>query len=174
MTSHLIIGNGAAGTTAAEHLRKQDASAGITMITAEALPLYSRIRIPEFLSGKIQENTLIIKDLPWHVQRDITLITETTVSHVDYQNKTAVTIHGKAYSYDTLLLATGSNAFVPPIKGSDKKGVFTLRTAADAKALAALDSNATELVVIGGGLLGLEAAWAMVQTGKRVTVVEFF
>ena len=174
MTSHLIIGNGAAGTTAAEQIRKQDASAKITLITAEALPLYSRIRIPEFLCGKIQEPALIIKDLPWHVQRDITLITNTKVSLVDYENKTAETADGKTYSYDTLLLATGSNAFVPPIKGSDKKRSFTLRNVADAKVLAALDPSVTELVVIGGGLLGLEAAWAMVQRGKHVTVVEFF
>lgn len=174
MTSHLIIGNGAAGTTAAEQIRKQDPNAGITMITKEPLPLYSRIRIPDFLGGKIQEQTLIIKDLPWHEQRGINLITETIVSHVDYKNKTAVAEDGTLFPYDTLLLATGSNSFIPPIKGSDKKGVFTLRTAADARALAAMDAEDKEVVLIGGGLLGLEAASALVSTGKRVTVVEFF
>ena len=174
MTSHLIIGNGAAGTTAAEQIRKHDPDALITLITQEALPLYSRIRIPEFLSGKIKEEALIIKDLPWHAQRDITLVTETKVSHVDYQNKTAITTDGRDFPYDTLLLATGSNSFVPPVKGSDKKGVFTLRTVADARALADISSEATELVLIGGGLLGLEAAAAMAQRDKHVTVVEFF
>ena len=174
MTSHLIIGNGAAGTTAAEQIRKQDPDAGITMITKEPLPLYSRIRIPEFLSGKINEQTLIIKDLPWHKQRGINLVTETIVSHIDYKNKTAAAEDGTLFSYDTLLLATGSNSFIPPIKGSDKKGVFTLRTAADARALAAMDAEAIEVVLIGGGLLGLEAASALVSRGKRVTVVEFF
>jgi nitrite reductase (NADH) large subunit len=174
MTSHLIIGNGAAGTTAAEQIRKHDPDAVITLITQEALPLYSRIRIPEFLSGKISEPALIIKDLPWHAQRGINLVTETKVSQVDYQNKTAITADGRDFSYDTLLLATGSNSFVPPVKGSDKKGVFTLRTVADARALANISSEATELVLIGGGLLGLEAAAAMAQRGKHVTVVEFF
>ncbi len=174
MTSHLIIGNGAAGTTAAEQIRKQDPDAVITLITQEALPLYSRIRIPEFLSGKIQEPALIIKNLPWHAQRGITLVTETKVSQVDYKNKTAITTDGRNFPYDTLLLATGSNSFVPPVKGSDKKGIFTLRTIEDARALANLSSKATELVLIGGGLLGLEAAAAMAQRGKHVTVVEFF
>ncbi|SMC96336.1 nitrite reductase (NADH) large subunit [Desulfocicer vacuolatum DSM 3385] len=174
MTSHLIIGNGAAGTTAAEQIRKHDPHAEITMITKESLPLYSRIRIPEFLSGKIQEQALIIKDLPWHEQRNINLITETIVSQINYKNKTAVSQEGTTFSYDTLLLATGSNSFIPPVKGSDKKGVFTLRTAADARALAAIDTNEKEMVLIGGGLLGLEAAAAMVSKGKRVTVVEFF
>ena len=174
MTSHLIIGNGAAGTTAAEQIRKQDSHAVITLITEEAFPLYSRIRIPEFLSGNIQEPALIIKDLPWHAQRDINLVTDTKVSQINFQNKTAITTDGKNFSYDTLLLATGSNSFVPPVKGSDKKGVFTLRTVEDARALAGMNSEAVELILIGGGLLGLEAAAAMAQRGKHVTVVEFF
>ena len=174
MTSHIIIGNGAAGTTAAEQIRKQDPNAAITLITQESLPLYSRIRIPEFLSGKIQEPALIIKDLPWHAQRNITLVTETKVSQVVYKDKTAITADGRNFPYDKLLLATGSNSFVPPVKGSDKKGVFTLRTVEDARALVDISSKATELVLIGGGLLGLEAAAAMAQRGKHVTVVEFF
>ena len=174
MTSYLIIGNGAAGTAAAEQIRHHDAHGDITMVTAESLPLYSRIRLPEFIAGGINEDRLILKDTRWHEDRAIDLKVETTVSRVDYDRRVVLTVDGKSLPYDRLLLATGSNAFVPPVQGSDKKGVFTLRTVADARRLRALGPGVRDMVLVGGGLLGLEAASALVRTGKRVTVVEFF
>lgn len=174
MTSYLIIGNGTAGTSAAQQIRLQDKNAQITLVTAESQPLYSRIRLPEYLVGDITRQDLVIKDLAWHEERDIRLMTDTIVSQLDLDARKATLADGACLNYDRLLLAMGSRSFVPPVTGSEISGVFTLRTVSDADALADLDQAADELVMIGGGLLGLEAASAMVRSDRTVTVVEFF
>ena len=174
MKKYLIIGNGAAGTTAAEYIRKTDSGGHITLITGETFPFYSRIRLPDYLCGKIEKDDLILKDMAWHTEQAINLLTGTNIKEIDFQRKKAVTDKGKEYAYDCLLLATGSVSFIPPVKGSDKKNVFSLRTVEDAENLLMLDKNIKDLVLIGGGLLGLEAGSAMMQAGKNVTVVEFF
>ncbi len=174
MKKYLIIGNGAAGTTAAEYIRKTDSNGHITLITGETLPFYSRIRLPDYLCGKIEKDDLILKDMAWHTEQAINLLTGINIKEIDFQGKKALTDKSKEYSYDCLLLATGSISFIPPVKGSDKKNVFSLRTVDDAETLLMLDKNIKDMVLIGGGLLGLEAGAAMMQAGKKVTVVEFF
>lgn len=174
MKKYLIIGNGIAGTTAAEEIRKHDAEGEIFLITRESLPLYSRIRLPDYLCGKIDEKNLIIKDQEWHDKNRIKLITGVEIAKLDYQAKRVFSKNGDTFEFDSLLLSPGSNSFVPPVKGAEKRGVMTLRTVDDAKALIAGCSQAREMVVIGGGLLGLEAAGALIQAGIKVTVIEFF
>lgn len=174
MKKYLIIGNGAAGTTAAENIRKADSAADITLITAEALPFYSRIRLTDYISGKIEQTDLIIKGEDWHRKQSIHLVTETYVKAVDFQEKKVITRTGLTFSYDCLLLATGSVSFIPPVQGSDKTNVFTLRTVDDAVNLIQLGNDIKNVVLIGGGLLGLEAGSAMLNAGKKITVVEFF
>ena len=124
MTDYLIVGNGAAGTHAAEAIRKEDGGGRITMVTDEDLPFYYRIRLNELISGDVTEADLLAKKKAWYRDQDIDLRTSTRVEAGDAKKKTLITADGLELGYDELLLATGSHSFVPPIKGSEKKGRF--------------------------------------------------
>lgn len=173
MIRYLIIGNGVAGTTAAEFIRKQDQTGMITMITEEDLPFYYRIRLPEFVAGQISEEQLVAKKPAWYREQGISLLSSRRVNAIDPQKKTVHTAQDGDLPYDRLLLATGSHSFVPPIPGANQAGVFTLRGISDARAIRAYATQVKQVVVIGGGLLGLETGQALRTLGKPVTVVEF-
>ena len=173
MTNFLIIGNGVAGTTAAEHIRKTDQGGKITMVTDEDLPFYHRLRLNDFVVGEVTEQALIVKDPQWYQDRGIDLSLRQRVIDADPVQKVVMTEH-QQFPYDRLLLATGSHSFIPPIQGADKKGAFALRTIQDARDITAFARDIQDVVLIGGGLLGLEAGNALRRLGKRVTVVEFF
>ena len=174
MTDYLIVGNGAAGTHAAEAIRKEDGDGRITMVTDEDLPFYYRIRLNELISGDVTEVDLLAKKEAWYRDQNIDLRTSTRVEAGDAKKKTLITADGLELGYDRLLLATGSHSFVPPIKGSEKKGVFALRSVQDARDIASWAKKAETVVLIGGGLLGLETGNGLRKSGKQVTVVEFF
>jgi len=174
MTNYLIIGNGVAGTTAAENIRKTDEEGDITIVTGEDLPFYHRIRLTEYLSGEITEDDLVARNKEWYKDQNINLELITRIVKAEHQEKVIITEDNRTLSYDRLLIATGSHSFIPPIKGSAKKGVFALRTIKDARNISAYAAKIEEVVLIGGGLLGLEAGNALRKLGKRVTVVEFF
>ena len=174
MTNYLIIGNGVAGTSAAEGIRKQDKEGKITVITEEELPFYYRLRLNEYLAGDIDEQSLIAKGDQWYKDLAIDLILNTRVVGADPGKKLVETENDLTFSYDRLLIATGSHSFVPPITGSDKTGVFTLRSVLDARNISSYVKNIEDVVLIGGGLLGLEAGNALRKLGKKVMVVEFF
>jgi len=174
MTNYLIIGNGVAGTTAAENIRKIDKKGNITILTGEDLPFYYRIRLNEYISGEIEENDLVAKKEKWYRDQNINLELMTRIVGAKDQEKALITENNRTLSYDRLLVATGSHSFIPPIKGSEKKGVFSLRTIKDARDISAYARKIENVVLIGGGLLGLEAGNALRKLGKRVTVVEFF
>ena len=174
MSDYLIIGNGVAGTTAAENIRKIDKSGNITIATDEDLPFYYRIRLNEYISGEIEENNLVAKKEQWYRDRDINLELMTRITGAKHQEKALVTQNNRILSYDRLLIATGSHSFIPPIKGSEKKGVFSIRTIKDARDISSYAGEIGDVVLIGGGLLGLEAGNALRKLGKKVVVVEFF
>ena len=174
MRNYLIIGNGVAGTTAAEHIRKQDNEGNVTIVTDEDLPFYWRIQLNEYIAGDITEEKLLAKKEDWYREQNITLRLKTRIVGADAQKKVVVTEGGEELAYDRLLIATGSHSFVPPIKGSDKKGVFALRDVKDARDISRFAKSAEEVILIGGGLLGLEAGNALRKLGKKIMVVEFF
>lgn len=174
MTDYLIIGNGVSGTTAAEHIRKSDESGKITMVTEEDMPFYHRLRLNDYIAGDIPEKDLIVRDKRWYDNRAIDLVLGHRVADADAGEKQVKTADGKSFSYDRLLIATGSHSFIPPITGSDEKGVFALRSIQDARDISTFAKAADQVVLIGGGLLGLEAGNALRRLGKRVVVVEFF
>ncbi|MCG6878178.1 MAG: FAD-dependent oxidoreductase [Deltaproteobacteria bacterium] len=174
MTDYLIVGNGAAGTHAAETIRKEDGNGRITMVTDEDLPFYYRIRLNELISGDVTEADLLAKKKEWYGDQHIDLRTSTRVEAGDAKKKTLITADGQTLAYDELLLATGSHSFIPPIKGSDKKGVFSLRSVQDARDISSWAETVETVVLIGGGLLGLETGNGLRKSGKQVTVVEFF
>jgi nitrite reductase (NADH) large subunit len=174
MTKYLIIGNGVAGTTAAEHIRKQDKQGAITMVTDEALPFYNRMKLSDYVAGEVQDQKLLMKQEEWYKGQKIELKLKTSVQKGNPAEKSVVTADNQKIAYDRLLIATGSRSFIPPIKGSDKKGVFALRSIQDARDIIAWAKGIREVVLIGGGLLGLEAGNALRKLGKKVMVVEFF
>jgi nitrite reductase (NADH) large subunit len=174
MANHLIIGNGVAGTTAAENIRKLDKTGKITIVTEESTPFYYRMRLPDFVSGDLAEDKLSAKKDQWYKDQGMELKLQTRIQGADPGKKTVSTQSGLEIPYDRLLIATGSRSFIPPMKGSDKKGVFALRTIQDARDIVAWAKNIRKVVLIGGGLLGLEAGNALRKLGKNLTVVEFF
>ena len=171
---YMIIGNGVAGSTAAYHIRKHDSNSDITIITNEATPFYSRIRLIEYLAGEAAENDIVIHKREWYEKNNIRLLMDTTAVEIGKERKEVVTSKGERFGFDKLLLATGGFSFVPPITGSDKKGVFTLRTIRDADEIISYSKGMKKVLIIGGGVLGLEAGNALRKRGLNITVVEFF
>jgi nitrite reductase (NADH) large subunit len=174
MANYLIIGNGVAGTTAAENIRKQDKEGNITIVTDEDLPFYWRIQLNEYISGDITEEQLLAKKEDWYRDQNISLKLKTRIVGADAQKKVVVTEGKEELPYGRLLVATGSHSFIPPIKGSEKKGVFALRDVQDARDISDFAKNIEDVILIGGGLLGLEAGNALRKLGKKIMVVEFF
>jgi nitrite reductase (NADH) large subunit len=174
MSNYVIIGNGVAGTTAAENIRTTDKEGNITIVTDEDLPFYYRIRLNEYVSGDITEQDLIAKGDQWYRDQNIDLRLMTRIVKADLREKVIITDNNERLSYDRLLIAAGSHSFIPPIKGSEKRGVFALRTIKDARNISAYAEETEGIVLIGGGLLGLEAGNALRKLRKKVTVVEFF
>jgi nitrite reductase (NADH) large subunit len=174
MTRYLIIGNGVAGTIAAENIRKNDKEGAITMVTNEAVPFYFRIKLNEYIAGELSELAIQARKPQWYQDMNIDLRLNTRVSRVDQGKGIAETGKDEKFGYEKLLLATGSYSFVPPVKGSEKPGVFTIRNIEDAKKIITYAKDVRDIVMIGGGLLGLETGNALRKSGKAVTVVEFF
>jgi nitrite reductase (NADH) large subunit len=174
MKTHLIIGNGVAGTTAAEAIRRQDPTGNITILSEEDIPFYYRIRLNEFIAGDIGEDKLSAKKEAWYQEQRLDLRLNTRVIGLDAAAKQLTTESGEKLSFDRLLLATGSHSFLPPMEGIDQQGVFSLRHIKDARAILAQAEKSEAVILIGGGLLGLEAGNALRRLGKKVTVVEFF
>jgi nitrite reductase (NADH) large subunit len=171
---YIIIGNGVAGTTAASNIRKLDSSGEITILTDEALPFYSRVRLIEYLAGEVDERGLVIYKDDWYEKHNIKLSLNTPVSEIDKDKKQVITVSGERLEYDRLLIATGGFSFVPPIAGAEKKGVFTLRNLKDAEELIQYAGEKKNVLLIGGGVLGLEAGNSLRKRRHRITVVEFF
>lgn len=174
MKHYLIIGNGVAGTTAAEQIRKHDDQGEITILTDEITPFYYRLRLNEYIGGDIKKDSLIARKPEWYTEKRIKLVTGARVTEADPEKQIIVTSANEKFTYDSLLIATGSKSFVPPIEGSEKNGVFTLRTIVDADQIISFCKKINDVLLIGGGLLGLEAGNALRKRGKKVTVVEFF
>ena len=173
MKRYVIVGNGVAGTTAAEQIRKNDEEGQIVIFTEEDLPFYSRIRLIDYLGGDLDEAGLVARTPEWYAVRRIELRTRVRVTGADPERRVVIAAGGGEIPYDLLLLATGSHSFIPPIIGADLPGTFALRNIADAREIIACCLQGREVVVIGGGLLGLEAGNALRRRGMQVTVVEF-
>ncbi len=174
----VIIGAHAAGVDAASAARKTERTAEITLITKEKHTGYSRCGLPFVIGDHIPKfNDLIVFPPSFYQMMKLKLITETTVTKINPDDKTIDTTDktGKAETipYDSLILTTGAYAFVPPIKGREKEGVYSLRTIPDGQKIdQAIKNGARNAVVIGGGLIGLETAVALKERGLDTTVVE--
>lgn len=174
MANYLIIGNGVAGNSAAESIRRFDAQGNILIFSKEKHFFYYTPGLPDYLRGEKKLKDITIHDEKWYAQNKIDLHLEEEIVEIDLNKKTALSQKGLSYTYDKLLLACGSNSFLPPIPGSSSAGVFTLRRLDDTEGIRQAAKEAREAVIIGGGLLGLEAGNALRKMGLKVAVVEFF
>ena len=174
----IIIGAHAAGVDAASAARKTDRTAEITILTEEKHCGYSRCGLPFVIGGQIPSfQSLIVFQPAYFQMMKLDLRTETKATNINPTNKTVETVDstGKTETipYDSLIIATGANNFMPPIKGREKKGIHSLRTLEDGEKIdQAIKNGAKTAVVMGAGLIGLELAIALQERGVKVTVVE--
>lgn len=171
MNRYVIVGAGAAGNAAAETIRRIDPESEIRMFTRESSFYYYRPALPEYLAGEKTLKGFTLHDGAWYEKNRIEIHLSTEITDVRPAGKTVAASDGKTYAYDRLLLATGSHAVVPKMPGNDLEGVFTLHTAADAEAMIRWAGKAKSLVVIGGGILGIEAGNGLRKRGLQVAVV---
>jgi nitrite reductase (NADH) large subunit len=170
---HVIVGNGVAGVTAAQSIVRADPLAEVHIFGAEPYPYYRRPLLWEFIAGQIEQDALYFRPAEWYAERSISLHTGVRVAALTPSAHRLTLADGEAVVYDRLLLATGGRPFIPPCEGTNKKGVFTLRTLDDALAIKAYAQKVSTAAIVGGGLLGLETARALRTAGLDVTVVEF-
>ncbi len=170
----IVIGNGMVGYKFCERLVAKDTDQRYQIITfcEEPRPAYDRVHLSEYFSGKAAEDLAMAK-FEWYEENGVELhINEKAIS-IDRENKTVTTASGKKVPYDKLVMATGSSAFVPPVPGIEKEGVFVYRTIEDLDDIKAYAQKSKTCAIIGGGLLGLEAAKAAQDLGMKTHVVEF-
>jgi NAD(P)H-nitrite reductase large subunit len=154
---YVIIGNGIAGTTAADVLRKNDPNCSIHMLTNEPYPLYNRVSLPRFLQGVIVEQKVMIRDFAWHEQRNISLITNAMVTQVNTEERVVTTDDGKSYPYDALLVATGG--WANPLKtpgAPDTKHIYNFVTLDDTKTIIARMLESRTALAYGGSFISYE------------------
>jgi nitrite reductase (NADH) large subunit len=167
----IVIGNGMAGISTVEQILKLNNSFDITVFGSEPHPNYNRIMLSYVLEGSKTIDDIVLNDWNWYRDNGITLHTGTTVTHIDALTKQVTTDEGKTESYDKIIIATGSNPFILPIPGSEKEGVIGFRDINDCNQMIDAAGKYKKAAVIGGGLLGLEAAKGLVNLGMDVTVV---
>jgi len=170
----VIIGNGLAGTMAAKTLRELDSQVEIEVFAEEKYPYYPRPNLVEYIAGKLPYERIFAFSEEWHVRQKIDIRLGSPVRRIHPESQEVELDGGRREPYDALLVANGASSFVPPIKGAESRGVFSLRTLDDAQAILGYLKDHRRVIVIGGGLLGLEIARAIRSQGAEVEVVEFF
>lgn len=169
---YLIIGNGIAGLSAAKEIRKNDNNGSIIMVSNEPYLTYYRIKLTEYMSKDFNNEDLLVNNENWYEENQIETILSKIVEHIDTDNNKVILDDGNEIGYKKLLLAMGSRPFIPPIAGKYKKGVFALRNLNDLRYIQNYFSNCSIVTVIGGGLLGLEAAWSIRKLNKTVNIIQ--
>lgn len=167
----LIIGSGIAGLSAASAARKQDPTADITILTRDTDPAFYRLRLGELIGKKTPLDSFYIHPVSWYSDNKISLLLDHTVSSVDYDARTVTTDKG-VFSFDSLIISSGSYPFIPPFGGKDLQGIHTFWNLRDIPRINEDLKNSRNAVVIGGGLLGLEVAYRIRKMGIHTTLVE--
>lgn len=165
MRQYVIVGNGFAGTTAAEQLRKTDPACGIVMFTDEPYTLYNRIALPPLLRKQVNEQKVIIRDMAWHEKNNIKLFLEAPVDEVCVEDR-CVIARGVSYPYDALLIATGGRPNPCPSPGATgSRNIFNFQYMSDTKAISHQLETSKVAVAIGGSFIAYELAEAFASRG---------
>ncbi|MDB5702164.1 MAG: nitrite reductase large subunit, partial [Sphingomonadales bacterium] len=168
----VVIGNGMAGCRAVEEILARDPDRyRITIFGAEPHVNYNRIMLSPLLAGEKSFEDIVINDAAWYSDNLIELVSSDPVVAIDRARQTVNSRSGRAEHYDKLILATGSDPFIIPVPGHDLQGVVTFRDMDDVGAMLRAADAGGEAIVIGGGLLGLEAAHGLTLRGMKVTVL---
>jgi nitrite reductase (NADH) large subunit len=170
----IVIGNGMVGHRFCERLAEFDAGRAWNVVTfcEEPRPAYDRVNLTKYFEHR-KADRLALSAPEWYEQNGITLFVGDRATEIDRARRVVRSAAGREVPYDAVVLATGSAPFVPPVPGIDKKGVFVYRTIEDLNAIIEYGGRITKAAVIGGGLLGLEAAKAAYDLGLETHVVEF-
>lgn len=168
----VILGGGAAAVNAALAIRNADEGAAISLYSNEAYLPYNRPMLTKGLLGDLSEERLAIHDRAFYKQMRIDVHLGMEAFSIQRDMKAIIFTDSSAAFYDKLVYAMGSNAFIPPIEGSKNSNVFSIRSLDDARSLKARLGQAHKAVVIGAGVLGLEAAWAFSQAGIETCVLD--
>ncbi|CAM3680673.1 nitrite reductase large subunit NirB [Marinicrinis lubricantis] len=167
----VVVGNGMAGIGTLEQILKLTDRFDVTVFGSEPYPNYNRIQLSYVLEGSKKVEDIILNPLEWYEENGIELYIGTVVERIDTNRKVVLTEQGEAFHYDHLILATGSKPFILPIPGAELDGVVGFRDIQDCEKMREAARTVRKAAVIGGGLLGLEAAKGLVQLGMEVTVV---
>ncbi|MCP4686976.1 MAG: FAD-dependent oxidoreductase, partial [Desulfobacterales bacterium] len=170
----IVVGGGAAGIAAVESMRRTSANARITLLTKEPHAPYYRLNLTRLLAGEIAETVLPVHPESWYRENRIDLALGAEVSALFPDQGRIGLKSGEKMAYDKLVLTAGAHPFTPPIPGVRMEGVTTLRSLDDARLIRREAREAESVVVIGGGILGLEIAGALVGGPKKLTVLEGF
>ena len=170
----IVVGGGLSGTIFSKNLRELEPGAEIDIFDKEDYLYYPRPNLIEFLAGNMPFERLFPFSQEWYQEKNIRFHKKKAVVKVIPDTDQIELEDGSKEKFDALLLANGSFAFIPPIKGADKKGAFSLRTLDDALSLLEYFRDRQRVTVIGGGLLGLEIARALKARGAEIEVIEFF
>ncbi len=169
----VIIGGGIAALSAAQAIRKRNRSAKILMLSEEEYRPYYRPALSDLLSEDMPDQRLYVFDEAWYADNQVELRTGSRVVKIETDKQMVISEQGESIPYTKLIVATGARSNIPPFKGIDKQGVYALRSLEDALRLKEAIKTAKKAVVIGGGVLGLEAVWEMISSGIEVAVIEF-
>ena len=171
MKQFIIIGNSAAGIAAVEAIRSRDKESRITVISDEDYPAYCRCLISYYLAAEVKEERIIYRGDNFYRQNNVELLLNKKAARVDPKRNRVVCEDKTQFNYDSLLIATGASPKFPEIKGIKKNGVFGFRTIKDAKDIAGLVPVTRSAAVLGGGLIGLKAAYALRKRNVDVKVI---
>ena len=172
MEKLLIIGNGIATGALLQELQQLGTNRfEITVFGDEAVPAYNRVLLSNVLAGEESAENIALQSEHWYQQNNITRVLATRIVSIDKEKQAIICQHGNTYAYDLLVLATGACSRLLDIPGKQLEGVLPFRTLADAEQLQQVAQSTTKTVVLGGGLLGLEAAAGLASRGSDVTVV---
>lgn len=169
---YLVLGNGAAGLSAAEAIRQRNSTCSIVMVSNEDVLSYNRPMLTKSMIAGFDPSQIAIHDEKWYEENNITLVLGRQLTKLDTQNKTAHFADGITLKYDKCIYALGSECFIPPIPGHEKPEVIAIRRVSDTQKIQAMLPKVKNAVVIGGGVLGLEAAWELHKAKCNVTVLE--
>lgn len=169
---YVILGNGAAGFHAAKAIRERDKTGTVVMISDEPWPSYNRPMLTKSIMSGLTAEQIEIEPKAWYEENNIYQILGRKVQKIDVAAHKVLLDDGNSYHYTKLIYALGSECFIPPISGTDKEGVYAIRRLSDTEKVAARLETAKHAAVIGGGVLGLEAAWELRKAGCQVTVLE--
>lgn len=169
---YVILGNGAAGLSAAKAIRERDKTGSVIMISNEPYVTYNRPMLTKSMVAELKPEELLVEPLSWYEENRVYLLLNKEVSEIHTGDREVALSDGTKLKYTKLIYALGSECFIPPIPGKDKPEVVAIRRMTDIEKLEKMMDKVQNVVVIGGGVLGLEAAWEFKKARKNVMVLE--